>query len=98
MSLSACDGTVLVSGLGRAFNTGFGPVTKYVCMPADLNGLVVDVGGGLFPEETSWTIMFPSGEVQSGSNSGVRRLMCPVECEGDTAVYKVELSDSFGDG
>lgn len=66
MALLSCEGSVLASGIGSTFVDGSGPVIDSVCLENGLGGLMVEVGGGEYPEDVSWTLTFPSGDVESG--------------------------------
>ena len=66
MTLMSCEGNILASGIGNGFDSGFGPVNENVCLKVGMRGLVVEVGGGDFPEDASWSLTFPSGIVETG--------------------------------
>ena len=66
MNLTSCEGVVLASGIGGNFDDGSGPVSDVVCLENGLDGLVVVVGGGLYPEDVSWSLRLPSGDVKTG--------------------------------
>ena len=103
MTLSSCSGTSLASGIGGTFDDGFGPVNITVCFETGLNGLVVDVGGGTYPDDISWSLTFPSGIVESGV-AGPRSLgECgspypSIQPSRPCELYTIELYDSYGDG
>ena len=106
--MTSCDGTVLASGIGSTFVDGFGPVNETVCLKNAQSGLAVEVGGGEFIEDVSWSIAFPSGYVKTGGADSWIGLcisafptpqpslspMPTPACEN----YAVELYDAFGDG
>ena len=80
MTISSCDGTPLVSGMGGAFTDGYGPVLEAMCLAVDLSaangeGVMVYVGGGFYPSEVSWTLGLPSGESWAGG-AGLTNVMC----------------------
>ena len=92
MTLSSCEGNVLASDLGTSFDDGNGPVVETLCLEDAVDGLIVEVGGGEFPEDISWSLSFPSGKLESGI-AGLRKIgSCACE------FYTVELYDSYGDG
>ena len=66
MALSSCNGTPLVNGIGSTFTKGELRVIDDICLEVGLEGLSVEIGGGLYPEEASWSITFPSGRVEIG--------------------------------
>ena len=73
MRISSCgEEGVLAEDVGVEFVDGSYPIpeVEYFCFAAGLEGLVVDVFGGTKPEEVSWTITFPNGDVSSGSGGG----------------------------
>ena len=75
MTLSSCDGAVLVSGI--TVEDGYG-VVGTACLEAGLVGLEVLVDGGGFQEEISWIITFPSGGNWTGF-AGSKSLSCETE-------------------
>ena len=66
MNLTSCEGASLATGIGSTFLGGNGPVNDTVCLENGLGGLVVEVGGGLYPEDVSWSLTLPSGSVKTG--------------------------------
>ena len=109
MSLFSCAGAILESGIGSTFVAGALQVVENLCLEPGLSGVVVEVGGGPFAEETSWSITYPSGVVETGvGGSGSTKtgscfaptphptvtFMPTTPCE----TYQVELNDLFGDG
>ena len=109
MNVSSCEGSLLVDEIGSSFSSGFGPVGEVVCLETGLAGLVVDVGGGEFPEDVSWSLTFPSGIVETGIAGSFKSRSCispypspqpsvsfipTAPCE----FYTFELYDSVGDG
>ena len=70
MTLSSCNGTVIANGIGSTFYEGPSQIVGQLCLEVGLDGLSVEVGGGLYQLETSWSITFPSGYVESGSGAG----------------------------
>ena len=108
MELSSCRGVVLESDIGDTFDIGDAQTVE-LCFEVGLNGLGIEVGGGLYPEELSWAITFPSGVVETGGPGFVRKGPCvspypspqPTATPMPTApceLYMIELSDEFGDG
>ena len=107
MTLLTCGGKVLASGIGSAFDDGEVQVMDNVCLEEGLNGLALNVGGGLFPEDVSWSLTFPSGIVEKGGAGYWSSEACypPSPQPSNTfsptracALYVVETYDSFGDG
>ena len=107
MTLASCNGTVLQSGIGDAFVDGNVLIIGALCLEAGLNGLLVEVDGGTYPDDVSWSITFPSGVVETGVAGSQEIGACPapspapsvsamptVACE----LYTIELYDSYGDG
>ena len=41
-----------------------------VCLEAGHNGVIVEVGGGLYPNEISWSVTLPSGIKETGGDAG----------------------------
>lgn len=106
MNLTSCSGSVIESAIGSAFVDG-SLQTIRVCLEVGFDGLVVEVGGGLYPNEVSWSLTFPSGIVETGGAGSSEVGVCPVPspqpsmtrmpttpCES----YTAELYDNFGDG
>ena len=108
MTLLTCDGTILKTDIGSGFEDGSVLVID-VCLELGLNGLAVEVNGGLYPEELFWAITYPSGFVDTGGAGLVRKGGCispfpsaqptvtpmpTVPCE----LYTIEIYDEFGDG
>jgi len=87
---------------------GFGPHIESYCLKHGLSGLVVDVSGGDFPEDVSWSLTFPSGDVKTGEAgdwSGSCTSPFPTLQPSVTSLptegcdlYTIELYDSYGDG
>ena len=109
MTLSSCNGTILRSGIGISFEYGYVYSVDDLCLEAGLGGLIVEVDGGAFPSEVSWSLTFPSGVVEIGVAGSWESGLCvspypspqPSVTLNPTALcelYMVELSDSFGDG
>ena len=109
MSLISCDGRVLESDIGGAFTDGFGPVNETFCLENGLGGLIVEVSGGDFLEDVSWSLMLPSGDVKSGIAGTQEFGACispfpspqPSISSKPTKLcefYTIELYDVYGDG
>lgn len=110
MTLKSCEGTVLASSIGSTFDDGSGPIIETVCLTNSLVGLKVEVGGGSYPEDASWSLTFPSGFVETGTSDPQEVGSCtsprpshqPSATMAPTAAcdyfYTIELSDLFGDG
>ena len=77
MTLTACDGSILEGGIGSTFDNGTYQSISGVCLKAELGGLVIYVGGGLYPEEISWSITLPSGTVELGGGGFSEVGFCP---------------------
>ena len=92
MTVSSCEGAILASRIGSTFVDGSGPVVESFCLNDSVDGVIVEVGGGTYPEDISWTFTFPSGIAETGV-AGAREFGSCV-CE----LYVVELYDSYGDG
>ena len=108
LTLTSCEGVVLESGIGSTFLAGSGPVNETVCLRDGLSGLVVEAGGGEFPEDVSWSVTFPSGSVitgEAGNYSGSCTSPFPSPQPSVSSIptrgcelYTVELFDTYGDG
>ena len=109
MALSSCEGRILEGSIGSTFVDGYGPKNYTACLENGLDGIVVYVGGGEYPEDVSWEIVYPSGKVKTGVAGSFAAGTCvspnpsplpslsamPTEpCE----LYAVEISDNYGDG
>ena len=105
MSLTSCTGDVFQSDIGASFLGGSAQASSF-CLEVGLNGIMVEVGGGLYPDEVSWSITLPSGIVETGVSGSQVMGVCPppspqpsvtsmpTACE----VYTFDLVDKYGDG
>ena len=109
MTLSSCNGTVLAQDIGSTFVDGYGPISEAVCLEIGLGGLVVEVDGGFFSNEVSWSITLPSSVVEEGgagiSQSGLCVSPYPTPQPSVTSMptapceqYRVEIYAEYGDG
>ena len=112
MTLSSCEGIILANGIGGTFDDGMGPVKETLCLDNGSKGLVVDVGGGTYPGDVSWSLTFPSGIVETGV-AGSRKIgecaspypspqpsvtLIPTARAPPCELYMIELFDAYGDG
>ncbi len=89
-----------ISGVDGGVVSGFAPATIPFSINTDCSGggtgdcetYTFQAGGGLFPEEISWTISGPNGIVGTGFATAGVDFCLPAGC------YTLELFDSFGDG
>ena len=109
MTIFSCNRTVIKSGIGSTFVDGNIYLVNNLCLEDGLGGLVVEVGGGSYQAEISWSLTFPSGSVAAGVagvwESGLCVSSQPTTQPSLTPVptapcqrYTIELYDAFGDG
>ena len=77
MTLASCNEAILESNIGSTFFGGSTQVIGTLCLENESDGLLVEVGGGMFPDEVSWSITLPSGEVETGVAGTTEIGLCP---------------------
>lgn len=77
MTLASCNETILESNIGSIFVGGSTQVIGTLCLENEFDGLLVEVGGGTYKSEVSWSITLPSGEVETGAAGTTEIGLCP---------------------